>query len=287
MNIAESWLQSLQQPVLSVASPFTLRLTLARLIRSSGAAEAAILGGLRSDSPATAFLCGYQCAMRFIDPALEPEQWGAFCVSEKGLTSLSRMDTLYDRANGTLSGLKSHAMLARSVTDWFYIVARDKDSGDLVCVRVPRSADGLEPGPDPVGQSFVPELPHNSLKLSNVAAASGYFVADAHNQLNKPFRYHEDVLAALALSGWMVRQLGGHDHSHASALLALMSAMSGLYSGTDSGYSATTLAMFDQCMALLQDAAGELTGEAAAQWQRDRVLLVMGEKARSVIRSRL
>lgn len=287
MTMPDSWLQAIAQPALSVTSPFTLRLTLARLIRSSQSAGAAIQTGLRADTPATAFLAGYQCAMRFIDPALEPEQWGAFCVSEKGLGSLSNMQTTYDRETSLITGVKSHAMLARSVIDWFYVVARDSASGDLVCVRCRRGAQGTEAGPDPVNQAFVPEVPHNSVSFGQVRADDAFLVDDAHNSLNKPFRFHEDYLCALAIGGWMLRQVVNRETEAVRHLAATLSDAKALYPARASGYSAELMTMFDALAAAITGAAKFLAGEAALQWQRDRVLLVMGEKARAVLRLRL
>jgi len=86
----EGWMITLKQPELSLQkSPFTLRLTYGRLLRSVGPASAAFSSGLRSDTPSTAYFCGYQAAIRFVNPLLEAEQSGETCVSEKGVKSLS------------------------------------------------------------------------------------------------------------------------------------------------------------------------------------------------------
>jgi len=280
--VPESWQQAVLQPALSVSSPFTLRLTLARLIRSLPPAEAALMAGFRAENPATAFLSGYQCAMRFIDAQLEAEHWAAFCVSETGLESLSRMATVFDHETGTVDGVKSHAMLANSVIDWFYIVARDSSSGDLVCVRAPRDTDGLEAGPDPVSQPFVPEVPHNSLSLCNIPVDERYLVSDAHNALNKPFRYHEDYLCALSMAGWLMRATGKMGSIGPEVQRAL-----GAYDPQALGYTRDSMAVFDDLIQTMTLASSGLSGDNVKWWKRDRVILMMGEKARAVIRSRL
>ena len=139
MICPESWQQALKQPPLSVSTPFTLRLNLARLLRTETRPSAAFISGLRSDSPSTAFLAGYQIAMRFIDPALEPEQWAAFCINEKGVTSTREFTTRLD--SNTLSGRKGYVLMAGSNIDWLYVAANSIDG--LVCVRVTPATSGV------------------------------------------------------------------------------------------------------------------------------------------------
>ncbi|MEK9766729.1 MAG: hypothetical protein VW274_09655, partial [Thalassolituus sp.] len=250
MNLPESWVRALEQPVLSVTSPYTLRLNLARLLRTESRAEAAVISGLRSDLPATAFLCGYQTAMRFVDPALAPEQWAAFCISEKNLSSLRDMQTTFSGAE--VSGVKSHAMLMDKGIDWLYIVAKDKDG--LACRRLSAAAKGLSVLPSSgAEQPFIPELPHNGVRFNRSLTDTGYYRGNAHEKLNKPFRYHEDILGLLALSGWMIRMRKGGEN--AGSLDELAGAVKRLimdYDDNSVNYPITSLDMFDCLTDILQ-----------------------------------
>lgn len=275
------WVQALSLPALSVTTPYTLRMNLARLLRTSEPAEAAIISGLRSDIPASAFLAGYQVAMRAVDSSLSPEQWACLCVSEKGLRSLSEMSTYID--NGVISGRKSHAMLAGSGMDWLYIIASDQS--DLVCRRVKAGEQGVSVLPSDPAQPVVPELAHHALEFNEAHVDSHFHCADAHNEINKPFRYHEDVMTILAFSGWCLRM--SDSAADQSKLVTAMQALAGGYRMSSKGYCLEQLNAFEALAEELMTVAAALPVAAADYWQRDRRLLVMGQKARSIIRQRL
>lgn len=275
------WAQALNSSQLSLTMPETLRTNLAALLETCDPAEAAVVSGLRSDLPACAFLAGYQVAMRAVDPCLSPEHWACLCVSEKGLRSLSEMSTSID--NEMLSGKKSHAMLADGGMDWFYVIARDQP--DIVCRRVKANERGISILPPDPNQPVVPELPHHALALTEVSVDSSYRCDDAHNRVNKPFRYHEDVMTILALSGWCLRMVG--NVSQQSNLVDVMQAMARGYRRSADGYSLDQLDAFDTLAEELTNTAQELPEGMAELWQRDRRLLMMGQKARSSIRQKL
>jgi len=295
MSLPPDWLAALEQPQLSVTSPYTLRLSLARLLRTEDRARVALLAGLRADTPGTAFLAAYQVAMRFVDPDLAPEQWAAFCVSEKGVRSLSSMATTLTQ--DTLNGLKSHALLAGHGVDWLYVVARhsmpdsasdpsgrsDKDAA-LTCVRVAPSRDGIELIASSGRQPFVPDVPHAAVRFQSVVIDPGYRVDEAHPRLNRPFRYHEDMLVLIALSGWVIRQLPAASVN--PQLQASLAQVIADYRPESLGYDLADLDNFEQLAAQLVQASTALSGAAAQQWQRDKTLLMMGQPAREVLRQR-
>ena len=277
--LPELWVQALNMPALSVTTPYTLRINLARLLRTASPAEAAIIAGLRSDIPASAFLSAYQIAMRAVDPALPPEQWACLCVSEKGLRSLSEMETSIEA--GAVSGRKSHAMLAMDGIDWLYVIARS--ASGLICQRVSAKAEGVSPHPAKPGQPVIPELPHHVVDFTASPVDSGYLAEDAHQCINKPFRYHEDVMVLLAFAGWVLRVSEAH-HDHQS-LIQCMKVLADGYRTSATGYDKSQLDAFDALIEELLQIS--LPAKFQQTWQRDRQLLLMGKKARDIIRSRL
>lgn len=283
MSLPEHWQQALKLPLLSVSTPFTLRLNLARLLRTESRASAAFISGLRSDSLSTAFLAGYQIAMRFIDPKLEPEQWAAFCMNEKGITSLRDMTTWLGQ--GSLSGRKSYVIMAGDNIDWLYVVANSTEG--LVCVRIAPSSTGAKVSASSSAATLLVDIPHGSLSMQDVRLTDDFYRDDAHEQLNKPFRYHEDVLCGLAFAGWMYRALDKHNAAGREELLQSVMPMITAYDNRANGYSLETLDLFEKLEQALEFAGAYLSESARSIWQRDKNILVMGQKARTIIRGRL
>lgn len=283
MICPESWQQALKQPPLSVSTPFTLRLNLARLLRTETRPSAAFISGLRSDSPSTAFLAGYQIAMRFIDPALEPEQWAAFCINEKGVTSTREFTTRLD--SNTLSGRKGYVLMAGSNIDWLYVAANSIDG--LVCVRVTPATSGVSVVSSSKPQPFLVDIPHGSLLMKDTAVTDTYFKTKVHEELNKPFRFHEDVLCLLAFAGWVCRALGDVSARDCVELKQGVTPLMNAYSNDALSYSLTTLDLFEALERVLDEVSNNLPDSARRIWLRDRAILSLGQKARAIIRSRL
>jgi hypothetical protein len=283
MICPESWQQALKQPPLSVSTPFTLRLNLARLLRTETRPSAAFISGLRSDSPSTAFLAGYQIAMRFIDPALEPEQWAAFCINEKGVTSTREFTTRLD--SNTLSGRKGYVLMAGSNIDWLYVAANSVDG--LVCVRITPATSGVSVVASSKPQPFLVDIPHGSLLMKDTTVTDTYFKTKVHEELNKPFRFHEDVLCLLAFAGWVCRALGDVSARDCVELQQGVTPLMNAYSNDALSYSLTTLDLFEALERVLDEVSNNLPDSARRIWLRDRAILSLGQKARAIIRSRL
>jgi|ETN07SMinimDraft_1059922.scaffolds.fasta_scaffold02445_7 hypothetical protein len=283
MICPESWQQALKQPPLSVSTPFTLRLNLARLLRTETRPSAAFISGLRSDSPSTAFLAGYQIAMRFIDPALEPEQWAAFCINEKGVTSTREFTTRLD--SNTLSGRKGYVLMAGSNIDWLYVAANSVDG--LVCVRITPATSGVSVVASSKPQPFLVDIPHGSLLMKDTTVTDTYFKTKVHEELNKPFRFHEDVLCLLAFAGWVCRALGDVSARDCAELQQGVIPLMDAYSNDALGYSLTTLDLFEALERVLDGVSHNLPDSARRIWLRDRAILSLGQKTRAIIRSRL
>ena len=283
MICPESWQQALKQPPLSVLTPFTLRLNLARLLRTESRASAAFISGLRSDTPSTAFLAGYQIAMRFIDPGLEPEQWAAFCINEKGVKSTREFTTWLE--GHALSGRKGYVLMAGSNIDWLYVAANS--STGLVCVRVAPATEGVSIVGSSNTQPFLVEITHGNLLMTDAEVTDSYLKTEVHETLNKPFRFHEDVLCLLAFAGWMCRSLGEVSVKDCTRLQTVVTPLIEAYSHNIMGYSLETLDLFEALEKTLEKVAGNLPESARRIWLRDRAVLLLGQKTRSIIRSRL
>lgn len=277
---------TLKQPVLSLQkSPFTLRLTYGRSLRSVGSAKAAFSSGLRSDTPSTAFFCGYQAAIRFVDPSLEAEQWGAFCVSEKGLKSLSSMITCFDQERGWLSGVKSHVLLMGQGIDWLYILAKCHD--DIVAIKLAANSDGIRIIPADRSQPFVPDAVHSAIALEKVDVKGAVIFNDAHASINRPFRYWEDVCVGLAFAGWLVRQLVQQAHDISPEFVISIQNMLAVFVDNPQGYSLNMLKIVDNLYREMMLAGDQILGDAGTSWKRDRVLLALGEKSRQALREKM
>jgi len=282
----EGWMITLKQPELSLQkSPFTLRLTYGRLLRSVGPASAAFSSGLRSDTPSTAFFCGYQAAIRFVDPLLEAEQWGALCVSEKGLKSLSSMTTRLDHERGWLSGVKSHALMMGQGMDWLYILAKRGD--DIVALKVAANSDGIRIIPNQKPQPFVPDAQHSAIALEAVDVKAAVIFTDAHANINRPFRYWEDVCVGLAFAGWIVRQLIMQESDVSLDFSDAIQKIQSEFSNNTQGYSIDTLQLVDDLYREMMIAGDQIVGDSAVSWKRDRLLLALGEKARQMLREKM
>ncbi|MDK2777055.1 MAG: hypothetical protein KYX62_05285 [Pseudomonadota bacterium] len=259
------------------AAPDVLRSALADLLTQQPSHQAARLAGQQADTPGTAFFCGYQAAMRCLVPALPADLWAAFCISERGLRSLSAMQTHY--LDGHLYGGKSHVMLAGQGLDRLYVVALDEQQR-LVCVQVDATASGLRAEAPGKAQSFLPEVPHFPVTFDGVAV-SALISTDAHRQLNRPFRYWEDVHVALAMAGWM------NARTEAAALAAAADELAAAYASQPGGYGLPALDRLESLLQRLDQAAAGLTAEDNKHWQRDRMLLVLGQPLRQRIRAGL
>ncbi|WP_286718462.1 hypothetical protein [Thalassolituus sp. UBA2009] len=259
-----------------------LRRELATSFRTLTSVEVAWQHGQRAATPGTAFFCGYQAAMRQLDPQLAADAWAAFCISEAGLRSLRQMQTRFDERTSCLNGEKSHVMLARRGLDLLYVVAVCDD--DLVCVQVTADAAGVEPLEARKEQPFLPDVPHTPVHFSNVTVTSAYRCLHAHQQLNKPFRYWEDVHVALAFSGWLMANADA-DNTH--SLVAAAGRLADIFSARPKDYSLAALDALEDVLACQDELLPLLADDVRALWLRDRILLQLAVPLRGKIRASL
>ncbi|WP_430460107.1 hypothetical protein ACQUQU_12910 [Thalassolituus sp. LLYu03] len=264
------------------ASADDVRRSLKDLLSAHALTDAAWLGGELSLTPGTAFFFGYQCAMRCVDPALRPDQWAAFCVSEKGVKSLRDMSTVYAAESG-LSGVKSHAMLAGRGLDTCYVIARAADDpGQLVCVVATPDSSGVQIHDSGKPQPFMTDLPHLALSFADTPAR--FFCADANERLNKPFRCWEDVHGVLALAAWVASWLPAEQ---ALPMRQQADVLAKAFAVDTSGYRLPVLNAVEALFALTDELSASLPTEQKALWQRDRMLMVFTQALRAKIREKL
>jgi hypothetical protein len=253
-----------------------------QLPAASDIANSALLAwqlGAQQPSLSAAFLLGYQLACRYVDPKLAAGELGAFCVSEKGMTSLRAMSCQLE--GNVLFGSKSHVMLMQPrQLDWLYVLARQQQQ--LLLLKVAADAPGINASA-PKPQPMVPEVQHSTVEFQQVQVEADFMQADAHERFNKPFRYWEDVHVGLTFAGWLSTHLEQADDALAPAANGLIQH----FAGHADGYDATGLQATEALLAAMTEAAKGLKDQAAQQWQRDATLLQLAAKTRQRLRQKL
>lgn len=311
MSLCAQWQTGACAPRLSLSrDAVRLRRELATSFLTHTSVATAWQLGLRADTPGTAFFCGYQAAMRQLDPALAADAWAAFCISESGLRSLSQMQTRFSAATSCLNGEKSHVMLAENGLDLLYVVAASDDG--LLCVQVAARANGVEALTARKAQPFLPDVPHTPVRFNDVQITSGYRCENAHQRLNKHFRYWEDVHVALAFSGWLLANISaekdvselninddinGNTSSNISGntnatagtqnLIAAAEKLAQCFAAQPQQYSLTALDALEALLVCQDAMLPLLTADARTLWQRDRILLQLATPLRAKIRTSL
>src|SRR5690606_10081740 len=114
-------------------------------------------------------------------------------------------------------------------------------------------------------QPFLPDLPHAPVRFATRRPATPLVGHDAHAAGDTPFRYWEDVHLALALAGWLQQQVVVNELQVAE--------VQEQFERQPGYYDLSALDAVEALLAHLAQAAVGLPAEAAAQWQRDTVLL--------------
>lgn len=261
--------------------PQALRTALAVRLQEQPGTTLCWQAGQQADTPGTAFFIGYQTALRCLDPALPPDVWAAFCVSEQGVRDPFALTTAYHPADGWLTGRKSHVMLPGRGLDRLYIVAREQGSEpvELLLLRLDAGAVDVEVGK---AQPFLPDVPHQPVHFACTVAADAVLLRDAHRRANKPFRYWEDVHVTLAQAGWLAARLPAKD-----ALALLVAELQTHFAQHPVAYCLAGLDAVERLQARMLTVTSQLTAADAAVWQRDSVLLRLTQPLRDQIRARL
>lgn len=288
-------LSALQQPLLAYCDIEIFRQKMAASFQSSSLQKynlqfSAFFLGAQSATPGMAFLSGYQAALRCLDPQCANDQFAAFCVSEKGIKKPWDMETQLRRTESCwlLSGRKGFVMLLPNTIDRLYVVAK-LDDGSLSCVQLAMDSEGLSVA-ESLNAPFIKDIPHAGIVFDNVPIKeSNILTTDAHQNANKPFRYWEDVHVAVAMAGWILRQLSENSdfEDKKPLLVKLICQLIEKFGEQPDYYSLEGLNILDECHQLLDELSTSLPKSALQIWKTDRLLLQMGFKIRHKIRLKL
>lgn len=262
--------------------PQVLRDKLATAFSLSSTANLCWQLGQLSDSPSTAFFIGYQAAMRCLDPSLPVGQWAAFSVSEKGIRNPYECLTQFDPATGLLEGKKSHVMMVPLGLDVVYVLARKIDSSpvELVLLKV----DALSLQIESVNsQPFLSEVPHYAVSFAVVLPSTALLCVDAHQKINKPFRYWEDVHTTLSLTGWLQSKLDTASKELEQAAVSLEKE----FKRNPFNYDLAALTVLERLISRAHLDSQYLSDDNKTVWQRDTLLLKFSQRIRDKIRQSL
>ena len=245
--------------------------------------DRAVLGGFLAGGVGFAFAAGYQAALRALVPSLPAAAIASFCATEAGGNHPRAIETRLER-RGTglvLDGAKRWSTMGTLASVLLVVASEGEDAGRkrfrLVAVRAP--SPGLEVGSMPPPK-FVPEVPHASLALRDVAVADDAVLpGDGYTRYVKPFRTVEDVHVHAALLGYLVsaaRRLG-FPREIVERLAAAVTATRAL-AALDPGAPETHVAL----AGLLADGAAlradvdrawaGVEGAERERWERDRAM---------------
>lgn len=186
----------------------------------------AFASGFSTDRLGYAFASGYQEALGALVPALMGVR-SAFCVTEKGGTAPSAIDTHFERKGDgyEVSGDKTHVTLGVHAEELLivgHIGLDDHERRRIRVARVPASRDGITLTANP-DYPFTPEIPHASLKLTGVRVSLDEVLeGDGYDEYVKPFRTTEDLHVTAAIVGHLIRvgRLSGWGPAELEALTA-------------------------------------------------------------------
>ena len=253
--------------------------------------DAAILGGAAADRVAYAFAAGYAAALRVLCPTLPASALAAFCATEAGGVHPRAIATRLEGsapAPATVTGHKRFVTFAEHA-DRLLVVASEGAGADgrnrlrvaVVAARGPGVTLSLLP-PTP----FTPEMGHAEVTF-DAAPALEVLPGDGYARYLKPFRTIEDVHVHAALLGHLAAAAhrAGWPQPFQERVLGGISAVRSL-SAADASAPGTHLALagaLATARALVEESGAFWSGgdpDLAARWERDRVLVMVAEKAR-------
>jgi acyl-CoA dehydrogenase len=248
--------------------------------------ESAVRGGARADRLGFAFAAGYEAALWRLLPDRDRSKLAALCATERGGAHPRAIETkLIGRA---LTGDKTFVTLADRAEELYVLASAgaDGDRAKLVFVRVPARARGVALTMLP-SAPFVPEIPHASVHFDAVTDVE-VLAGDGWNDYVRPFRTIEDIHVHAAVIAYLIacaRRYGWPRESIARGM-AILSSLASL-SIADASDPAAHVALggaIDLSRSLVGDleARWDNVSDEGDRWRRDRMLLEVAGKARSL-----
>jgi len=281
-NWLEQW-QQLTKASLSIKDKQLFKEELARFLGHHSTIQTAILLGAQSDSTGSAFLSGYQSALRCIKVPLAANQWAALVVSEKGIKNPKQMKSRLraDKGKLLIDGEKSYAMLLGQGLDQLIVIVKDEQE-QLVSLLLDANQNAIEVVESSVTKYF-PDIPHASLRFNQLAVAdSDILSSNAHHEINKPFRYWEDMHVSVALLSWAAKRV-----DDAAVLLEHIDDLEQSFQSSPDYYQLEIIEKIDQTLELIDRASEYFDSVDKDAWMRDRDMFLFGKNIRSLISSRL
>ncbi|MBK7071023.1 MAG: acyl-CoA dehydrogenase [Myxococcales bacterium] len=262
-------------------------------VRAAGSTPIAraFLGGVAADRLGFAFAGGYAEALRALVPA-HPRPLAALCATEEGGAHPRAIRTALTAAGDgfLLAGHKRWATMSAAGGDLLVIATRgDGPDGKPRLVAVTVAADAPGVTLTPASAPFVPEIPHATVALADVAvAADAVLPGDGYATYLKPFRTVEDLHVHAALCGYLIGVARRHHLGDAlverglalAAALATLGAADPRAAATHRALAGAIDLASDQ-VAALEAAWAAVGGDEWQRWQRDRPLLGVARAARA------
>lgn len=257
--------------------------------------DAAVVAGANLDRAGYAFASGYQHALRALQPDLPRERLAALCATEAGGGHPRAIETRLERTSGgwRVSGEKKFVTLGTQAESLLVVASRGEREGrkELALVAIPsdRSGVALE---EAEALPFVPEIPHAALKLENVAVEdSEVLEGDGYTEYLKPFRTIEDLHVHGALLGhaFSVAARVEAPRELREKILAQLASLRQIAS-MDARESKTHIALagaFTIGAGIFSEFTAAVDATPFAErWERDKPLLQIAGKVRSMRRDR-
>ena len=259
--------------------------------------EMAIAGGYLSDRMAYVFLSGYQAALHSNFPVLTAGKLGAFCVSEEGgnrpkaiLTSMQPVSEGY-----VLNGSKTFVTCAEEA-DELLVAACDSTADvngrpQIKILHVQANVDGALIHEDKT-LPFMPELKRGRLTLDGcMCSSSSLLSGDGYADYIKPFSPLEAFYVMAAGVGHMIRLARMYDwpNSFIEQCLAVLVSIQGANFDEPeapenqlliNGLRETTKGLVGATEATSFWAHAD--AEIQKRWLRDKVMLMMPDRAHSI-----
>jgi acyl-CoA dehydrogenase len=255
--------------------------------------DRAALGGAAADRLGSAFVAGYQAALRALVPSLEEDRLASLCATEASGVHPSRLATLLvPNASGgfTLTGEKQWATAAGPRSRLLIVATLGRDErgrNRLRVARVQGDAEGVtleELPPTP----FIPEIPHARVRLEGVRVARDALLdGDGYDDVLKPFRTVEDLHVTAATLGYLLRVAlaANWDEATVEHLLGALAAARSLVAAPPAspGVQLAVAGLLTEQKRFLAEAAPlweRVDEPVRARWRRDVALLDVAATAR-------